>query len=303
VKQPFSSHHPERTVLQVLRDGEAALGQTSSSPRLDSEVLLRHVLNVSQSGLIVAFPELCPADAQVRFSEKLERRKRGEPIAYIVGEREFWGLSFHVTPDVLVPRPETELLIEEVTKDCGRRQAVHVLDLGTGSGCIAIALVKELLLRRCAQVSCDAVDCSEAALGVARANAERHGVGAQIRFVQGSWCRDTTQLRPPYDYIVANPPYIDPLEKTPIELTYEPPSALYSDAHGLADTAEILRSGLPLLRPGGVLLCEVGAGKGPFIEDVMGQYRGDYKVQYLGDGSELDRFRVIKVTKISQGSS
>jgi release factor glutamine methyltransferase len=281
VKQPFSSHHPERTVLQVLRDGEAALGQTSSSPRLDSEVLLRHVLNVSQSGLIVAFPEPCPADAQVQFSEVLERRKRGEPIAYIVGEREFWGLSFHVTPDVLVPRPETELLIEEVAKDCGRRQSVHVLDLGTGSGCIAIALVKELLLRGCAQISCD--------------------VGAHICFVQGSWCRDTTQLRPPYDYIVANPPYIDSLEKTPIELTYEPPSALYSNAHGLADAAEILCSGLPLLKPGGVLLCEVGAGKGPFIEGVMGQYRGDYKVEYMGDSSELDRFRVVKVARISQG--
>lgn len=300
VKQPFSSHQFERTVLQVLRDGETALGQTSPSPRLDSELLLRHVLNVSQSGLIVAFPELCSADVQVQFCELLERRKRGEPIAYIVGVREFWGLSFHVTPDVLVPRPETELLIEEVVKDCDHRQAVHVLDLGTGSGCIAIALVKELRLRGCRQISCDAVDCSGAALGVARANAEQHGVGAQIRFVQGSWCRDTKQLRPPYDYIVANPPYIDPAEQTPIELTYEPSSALYSGEHGLADSAEIMCSALPLLKPGGVLLCEVGAGKGPFIEEVMGKYRGDYQVEYLGDSSELDRFRVVKVTRISE---
>lgn len=300
VKQLSSSAHHAHTVAQVLREGESILAQSSTSPRLDSEVILRHVMSVSQSGLIVAFPDPCPVDVYQRFTDLVARRARGEPVAYIVGEREFWGLPFRVTPDVLVPRPETELLVEEAVKECDQREHVHLLDLGTGSGCIAVALVKELLRRGCAHVTCDAVDRSEAALAVARDNAARHGVTAQIRYVQGSWCRDVQQLRPPYDCIVANPPYIDPREETPTELSYEPPTALYSAAHGLADTAEIVRSGLPLLIPQGVLLCEVGAGKGPWIEQVVGPYRGmGYQVTYLGDSSPLDRFRVVRFAKSS----
>lgn len=283
------------TVFQVLREGEEMLAHSSASPRIDSEVLLRYVLNLSQTGLIVAFPESCPDTARHQFLECIVRRKAGEPIAYIVGTREFWGLSFQVTPDVLVPRPETELLVEQVLRESSGKKTVHILDLGTGSGCIAITLVSELLARGETQVTCDAVDVSDAALRVARENAQKHGVGEAIRFVSGSWCRDSNALRPPYDYIVTNPPYIDLDEVTPIELSFEPRTALYSEAHGLADVAEILRTGLPLLKPGGVLLCEVGAGKAPYIESVVGDLRREYSVSYLGDDSVHDRFRVIRI--------
>ncbi|MFN5064076.1 MAG: peptide chain release factor N(5)-glutamine methyltransferase [Pseudomonadota bacterium] len=295
MKQQSNSTPHTATVLQVLRAGEEELSKSSSSSRIDSEVLLRHVLNVSQSGLIIAFPEPCPVEAQARFSELIARRKKGEPIAYILGEREFWGLPFRVNPDVLVPRPESELLVEETLKRCKQHKSVNLLDMGTGSGCIAIAIVKGLLERGCSDVTCDALDISAAALAVARGNSERHGVSVNIRFIHGSWSGDLAKLRPPYDCIVANPPYIDCSEKTPVELSYEPRSALYSDGHGLADTGEILRSGLPLLKPGGVLLCEVGAGKGPWIEKLMEGYRGNYKIDYLGDSSEQDRFRVVRV--------
>jgi release factor glutamine methyltransferase len=301
VKQPFNNDSNEPTILEVLRAGEQALKEISASPRLDSEVLLRYVLGLSQSGLIIAFPELCPAETSERFQSLVRRRASGEPVAYILGEREFWGLSFRVTPDVLVPRPETEIIVEHAVKELRGRQTAHILDLGTGSGCIAIACVKELQQSGCQRVSSDAVDCSATALAVARENAARHGVADVVRFVQGFWCREVSTLRPPYDCIVANPPYIDPREQTPIELSYEPRSALFSEAGGLADTAEIMRSALPLLTPGGVLLCEVGAGKAALIEGVMAPYRADFDVAYLGDLSDQDRFRVVRVTRNRQG--
>jgi release factor glutamine methyltransferase len=290
------------TVHQVLSLGADALALTSTSPRLDSELLLRHVLGLSQSGLILAFPEPCANEARYRFLELIERRKKREPLAYIVGEREFWGLSFCVTPDVLVPRPESELLVAEVAKASSKRREVHLLDLGTGSGCLAIALVKELIRLGCNKVTCDAVDLSQAALEIAQRNAERHGVSSLIHFSQGFWCRDLTRLATPYDFIVANPPYIDPQEETPIELSYEPRGALFSDQHGLGDTAEILSTALPLLKPGGALLCEVGAGKAGLIQGVVeraleaagGEY--NFEVSYLGDiSAERDFFRVVWV--------
>lgn len=304
VKQPFSKDCQQHTVLEVLRTGEQLLKEISASAKLDSEVLLRHALGLSQSGLIVAFPETCPPEATEQFRALLARRVTGEPVAYILGEREFWGLSFRVTPDVLVPRPETEIIVEHAVKELRGRETAHILDLGTGSGCIAIACVKELQRCGCQRVSCDAVDYSAAALVVAKENAQRHGVAEAVHFVKGSWCHELSALRPnygsphgpPYDCIVANPPYIDPNEPTPIELSYEPRAALFSDNGGLADTAEIMQSALPLLTQGGVLLCEVGAGKAASIERVMEPYRVDFDVTYLGDLSEQDRFRVVRVT-------
>jgi len=210
VKQPFSSESMRPTIAEVLREGEVELAASSASARLDSEVLLRYVLNVSQSGLIIAFREECPKDIHNRFRELIERRKRSEPIAYIIGEREFWGLAFRVTPDVLVPRPESELLVEQAVKELRGRDSVRIADLGTGSGCIAIALVRELKAQGCREISCDAVDLSDAALVIARENAARHEVASHIRFVRGSWFRELGDLTPPYHCIVANPPYIDP---------------------------------------------------------------------------------------------
>jgi release factor glutamine methyltransferase len=253
----------------------------------------------------LAFPEPCTNEARRSFLALIERRKKGEPVAYILGEREFWGLSLYVTPDVLVPRPESELLVAEVAKACSKRSEVHLLDLGTGSGCLAIALVKELTRLGCQKVTCDAVDLSQAALEIAKINAERHRVSSLIHFSQGFWCRDLKRLTPPYDFIVANPPYIDPLEEIPIELSYEPSGALFSEDHGLADTAEIISSAVPLLRADGALFCEVGAGKGEAIQAVVERALtaaggvSNFEVSYLGDiSAERDFFRVVKIRSV-----
>jgi release factor glutamine methyltransferase len=278
----------------LIQEGEATLAATSTSPRLDSELLAAHALGMSRSRLIVSLRDsIAEADVDV-FRAYVARRADGEPIAYILGEKEFWGLAFKVSPAVLVPRPETELVVEEGVKVLTDVPAPRILDLGTGSGCIAISLVKELMSQG-KRASCDAIDCSEAALEIARYNSAHNDVAAQIRFSQSSWFSNQDAFSPPYDVIVANPPYIDPAEQTPIELSFEPRNALYSDDEGLKDTKEIIEKGVSLLAPGGVLLCEVGAGKRALLQEYFAQHRYTYAL--LGDASPEDRFAVVKIVR------
>lgn len=283
----------QKTFGELLQAGEEALRGTSSSARLDSEVLLAHLLGVSRSGVIARLRDHSDGDVDERFTALINRRRKGEPVAYITGEREFFGLSFVVNPAVLVPRPETELVVEEALKFLKGRGAAHILDLGTGSGCIAVALVHELRRAGCDSVQCDAVDLSADALSVARENAARLRVQDCIQFVRSDWCANREELAPPYDCIVANPPYVSTDEKTPIELTYEPQGALFSNEQGLSDTRRILHEAVPLLAPGGLLLCEVGAGKRALLQPLVEPYKEYCKVMFLGDGSEADRFCVL----------
>jgi release factor glutamine methyltransferase len=287
-----------RTIGELLKEGETRLSpSSSSSPRLDSEVLLAHVLGASRSTLLVRLRDVSEESVATRFVSLIERRLRGEPVAYIVGEREFFGLPFVVSPAVLVPRPETELVVEEAAKFLAGRTSIRILDLGTGSGCIAISIVHELLRRGHKDISCDAVDVSPQALQVATQNARSLGVEGHIRFLESDWCANRELLSPPYDCIVTNPPYIDPDEKTPIELSFEPHGALFSKGKGLSDVSRILQEALPLLGPDGRLLCEVGAGKRELLQAVVEPYRTGFDVLFLGDLSEADRFCVVALIK------
>ncbi|MFO0417230.1 MAG: peptide chain release factor N(5)-glutamine methyltransferase [Pseudomonadota bacterium] len=290
------------TLGELINQGQRKIEAVSSSARLDCEILLRHVLGISRSALLASLRDPCEDLEAKRYLDLVERRALGEPVAYITGEREFWGLSFKVTPDVLIPRPETEELVARALALLGSRQRVKILDLGTGSGCISIALVSELRLRMgnslgsgCS-LRCDAVDISPAALNVARQNAALHGVSGEIRFVESDWFSNLEQFDPPYDCIIANPPYIDPKESLPIDLKYEPSSALFSKDYGLRDTAEILRGGVALLAADGFLLCEVGAGKQALLPKLLEPYRSrGFACNVLGDASNLDHFAFIEL--------
>lgn len=218
---------------------------------MDARVLLCHVLQCPAARL-VAWPE-APLDAAdwAAFRQLIERRLAGEPVAYLVGEREFYGRSFLVTPAVLIPRPETELLIELALAHFGARRAVRVLDLGTGSGALAISLALELH-----EAEVIGLDRCREALWVAMANAAR--LGASVSFVQSDWFDALGDER--FELIVANPPYVaagDPhLEQG--DLRFEPRTALASGAAGLDDLASIIHGAPARLEAQGWLFVEHG---------------------------------------------
>jgi release factor glutamine methyltransferase len=291
VERPSSNNQP--SIGELIHRGSLALAGVSCSARLDSEVLLGYLLGYSRTQLIVNATELCKPEVVAHFSALLERRQRGEPVAYITGEREFWGLSFTVSPSVLVPRPESELIVEEALAFAANARSLRFIDLGVGSGCLSIALAVELLKR-----TCDAhgvgVDISREALAVAEANAKRHDVRARITYVQGDWFEGVKESKQPFDLIIANPPYIDPAERVPIELSFEPQGALFAEERGMRDVRIILEQSNSRLRSGGLLLVEVGAGKRAALAELLPSFEERYEFSLLGDDSEQDRFTVVR---------
>jgi len=234
----------------ALATGTEQLRSISDSPRLDTELLLARALDVARSYLF-AHPEdsLDPA-AVARFSSAMERRAQGMPIAYITGEKEFWSMLLTVTPDTLVPRPETEVLVDQVLQRVPQGGEFAVLDLGTGCGAIALAVGKE-------RPNCNvtATDVSDAALLVARENANRHAV-ANIEFLSGDWTAPVAGRS--FDVIVSNPPYVPDADPDLDRLQFEPRAALASGTDGLDAIRWISAAALTVLRSGGTLLIEHG---------------------------------------------
>ncbi len=254
------------TIGSALADATRQLAPTTDTPRLEAEALLAHVLGTSRAHLF-AWPER-PLDtpAQARFADLLGRRLCGEPLAYLTGEREFWSLRLQVTPDVLIPRPETELVVELALRLCPRATPQPVADLGTGSGAIALALASEAPAWRIT-----ATDCSEAALAIARGNATRLGL-ANVEFALGDWC--AALKRRDYALIVSNPPYIaagDPhLDQS--GLPFEPRAALASGSDGLDALRTLCTTASAYLVDGGWLILEHGASQGPSVRSLLHQH-------------------------------
>jgi release factor glutamine methyltransferase len=227
---------------------------------LETRILLSHALNLSRVQLITQSERILTADEAQRLSELFRRRMDGEPIAYIVGEREFYGLSFHVTPDVLIPRPETELLVELATDQLPENGCI--LDLGSGSGAIAVAIAH---VRRDATVM--ALDISRSALDIAAQNAQRHGVS--VEFAQSDWYSALAGQR--FDMIVANPPYIVEGDShlSQGDLRFEPIDALTDHADGLTALRSIIAGAACHLVPGGWLLMEHGYDQAAAVRDLL----------------------------------
>jgi release factor glutamine methyltransferase len=242
------------SVAILLAEGARTLAGTGA--RLEAQLLLAHVLAVPRAQLH-SHPE-APADASqaALYRRLLERRAAGEPLAYLTGRREFWSLDLAVTPAVLIPRPETELLVERALA-LGPPQRARAADLGTGSGAIALALARERPGWRIV-----ATDVSAPALAVARANAAALGATA-IEFLAGSWFEPLPGAR--FDLLVSNPPYVaadDPALADPA-LAFEPPVALTpAGGDALAALRILARGAAPHLEPGGWLLLEHGANQG-----------------------------------------
>jgi release factor glutamine methyltransferase len=238
-------------IRAILEDAARRLEALSDSPRLDAELLLARAIDMPRSYLFAHPDEALDTLAEIRFREALERRLAGEPMAYISGSREFWSLEFLVTPATLVPRPETELLVDLALREIPRRAERDILDLGTGSGAIAITIAKERPLSRIT-----ATDISTAALDVARQNARQLEV-PNVEFLAGDFAAPVSGRR--FNVIVSNPPYVRSDDAALDALHREPRAALSAGEDGLDAIRILARDCGALLEADGVLLIEHGA--------------------------------------------
>lgn len=254
----------------------------SGLPRLEARMLLQHVLTISHSHIIAHGTQLLSNSELASLNQLCQRRLAGEPLAYLLGWREFYGRRFQVSEAVLIPRPETEHLVDAVLAHLPAQGTLW--DLGTGSGAIAVTIACE---RPDAQIW--AADISEEALAVAQANAS--ALQAQVRFGQGSWYQAQPQPAPhSVDVIVSNPPYIDAQDPhlQQGDLRFEPQQALTDNHNGLSAFETIIAGAKDFLRPDGWLLFEHGYDQGEAVRNILSQYKFR-KIQTLADLAGLDR--------------
>lgn len=270
------------TLRDWLNHAARRLAEVSDTPRLDAELLLAVALDRSRSYLH-AWPERVPEPDQIaRFTAWLDRRHTGEPVAYILGRREFWSLELEVTPDTLIPRPETELLVDLALERLPANRPLDMADLGTGSGAIALALAVE---RPRAWIV--ATDRSPAALAVARRNARRLNL-ANVEFREGDWCAPLAGAR--FDLIASNPPYVAATDShwREGEPRFEPPTALVSGAEGLDALRTIIAQAPGHLKPGGWLVLEHGYDQGEVVPALL-RTRGFVAVTDHRDAAGVNR--------------
>lgn len=297
---------PAVTVASLVRDAAARLTASGSgSPRLDAELLLAHELNVDRTG-VIAHPEAPVGEGvRERFWAAIARREAGEPVAYIRGFREFHGLAIATDPRALIPRPETELLVDAAVAEVAERlvrspraagtPALRVADVGTGSGAIALALLATLRTRRMAEhVIVVAIDISPGALSLAKENAVGHGLADRMVFIEADLLPPVVE--PPYTVLCANLPYvaaaqIDGLAR---ELSYEPRSALDGGPDGL-DLVRRLLDRLPdALAADGVAFLEIGADQGELVADATARQLPGWRCEVQVDLAGLPRMARVE---------
>lgn len=259
--------------------------------RLESELLLGNFFGLNRVEMHLTDRE-ASSDELVRFAELVARRLGREPLAYILGEQEFWSLTFTVSPAVLIPRPETELLIEAVMARIPEPStfAGAILDLGSGSGVIPVVLARELPLARLV-----GVEISPAALAVAVENARRHGVAERIVWQVGNWFGG---LEPDsrFSFVVTNPPYVAELSRLSLqpELAFEPPGALFAGADGLDDVRQLISQSPGFLLPGGWLVMEIGYDQGAAVEALLRAQPALEAVEIIRDYAGLNRLAAAR---------
>lgn len=254
------------TIYEALAQARARLaeaGLSEADASVDVDLYARTILGWDKVRLLIEQQSPVPEPLEPTLSQWIERRILREPTAYIVGHREFWGLDFTVTPAVLIPRPETESIVDEGIALGRAVPSPRMADIGTGSGCIAVALALELPRARFV-----ATDVSAEALAVARTNAERHRVADRIEFVATSYLDG---VEGGFDVITANPPYVRDGDKPGLsrDVRHEPDVALFGGTEGLRDIAGVLAAASAALVPGGWLVMEFGYGQEPGVETLV----------------------------------
>jgi release factor glutamine methyltransferase len=253
------------TLQERIAGGRLVLiraGFSAADAALDADVLARHVLGWDRARLLARGRDAAPAEFIRRFEGAIARRAAREPVALITGIREFWGLEFEVTRDVLIPRPETELIVEAAL-GAPVKTPRRIADVGTGSGCLAVALAIEF-----PRSEVVAVDASAPALRVARRNAARHGAEQRISFVRADLLN---ALAGPFDLIVSNPPYVPDSDSLPPDVAnYEPAGALFAGPDGLNVLRVLIPAARPRLAPGGTFIVEFGFGQADSVQALAG---------------------------------
>lgn len=252
-------------IKQILSHAYQQLTNISETPELDAQLLLAYNLQHSRAWLFAHDDEFLNSEQVQRYLHLLEQRCEGYPLAYLTGQKEFWSLNFKVSPDVLIPRPETEILISQVLERFPLQTQLTVADLGTGSGIIALVLGRER-----PHWNIYAVDHSQAAIAIARQNASVLQVH-QVTFILSDWFKELQGLK--FDLICANPPYIaeDEWPLLQKELSFEPRRALIAEDRGLREICTIIKESRLFLNHGGMLILEHGAGQAQAIQALMRQ--------------------------------
>ncbi|MGA8942640.1 MAG: peptide chain release factor N(5)-glutamine methyltransferase [Thermoactinomyces sp.] len=281
----------DRTVRKVWREASSFLQKNGiASPEFEAEYMMRRILGWDRAQFFARMQEPWQSALDLKLEEWFERRIQGEPLQYIVGDQAFFGRTFAVEPGVLIPRPETELLVEAVLQEgtaISANQPLHVVDVGTGSGVIAITLALEKPLWRIT-----AIDLSRQALAVARRNARKFGVEERIFWIEGSYLQPLQQEYPPIDILVSNPPYIPAEEIGKLEKTvsrYEPRLALDGGPDGLNAYRTLVRQldGWPVSQR--LIAFEIGADQGDRVAGLLQGMKHVRRVEVRQDLAGRDR--------------
>lgn len=279
------------SLQEWLRQGEARLlaGPHPARARLDAETLLLHHIGKNRAWLLAHLDEEFGGCTSIGYAQLIERRLRGEPIQYILGECEFYGLPFRVMRDVLIPRPETEHLVEKALELAANFEQPRIVDVGTGSGAIAVALAHKL---PAAQIT--ATDMSAPALDVARSNAERNGVASRIRFAQGDLLAPVTGEQ--FDVVVSNPPYVADNDRDVLTVEvrdYEPSVALFAGASGLDIYRRLIPQARDVLGSDGRLALEIGYGQSVAVASLL-RDAGFAEMEIIADLQGIERVLACK---------
>lgn len=276
---------------QALAQARGILSENNiDDAPLEGELLLRYVLGISRTQLYSDLnQDLSSSDADV-LRQLIERRLRGEPSAYITGRREFYGLDFYVDYNVLIPRPESELLVEKAIILAKNREIATIADIGTGCGAIAISLARNL-----PEAIIYATDVSAPALEVAKSNCRRHGVIDRVRLLQGDMLNP---LPGPVDLIIANLPYVRESELPHSgPLSYEPVLALNGGPNGITEIKRMCLQAGEKLCPGGYLLLEIGQGQGKTVSDLLHQALPSAQIEIIRDFANIERVLSLCLTR------
>jgi release factor glutamine methyltransferase len=285
-KLPINGYHPP-TIDEVLRQAARQLSPHSSSPRLDAEVLLAHLLHTGRASLLARSTSTVDPAVLSSYGELIGRRTTGEPIAYLTGHKEFYGLDLCITPEVLVPRPETESAVEACLQLLPSTETSQMADIGTGSGAILVAVCKHR-----PYVKAFGTDISPAAIEVAKHNCRAHGIEEQVTLLVGHLLEPLTGR---VDLIVANLPYVPPGEASPDVATWEPQVAVFGGGEdGTALIREFLAEAPHYLLPGGTVIMETAHSQGKIVSELARAAFPGASVEVRKDLAGYDRIIVVQ---------